>query len=52
MNLAKKTSRLGMEAQQHNQRESFRLAKRFGNATDLAEAKRLGDKLGPRIFGG
>ncbi len=51
MNLAKKTPRLGMEAQ-HDQREFFRLAKRFRNATRTKEAKRLGDKLGRMVFGG
>ena len=41
----------GIEAENRRQQEFFELAKRFRNATDPEEAKRLGDKLGQMVFG-
>jgi hypothetical protein len=41
----------GMEAEKRKQREFFDLAKRFRNATDPDEAKRLGDQMGRMVFG-
>ena len=41
----------GIEAENRRQQEFFDLAERFRNATDPAEAKRLGDKLGQMVFG-
>lgn len=42
----------GIEAEQRKQRESFALAERFRNENDPEAAKRLGDQLGPMVFGG
>ncbi len=42
----------GIEAEKRKQQEFFELAERFRNATDLEEAKRLGDELGRMVFGG
>lgn len=41
----------GIKAEKRRQREFFELAKRFRNAADPAEAKRLGDELGRMVFG-
>ena len=41
----------GIEGEKRKQQEFFRLAERFRNATDPAEAKRLGDELGRMVFG-
>ena len=41
----------GIEAEKRKQQEFFDLAKRFRNATDPEEAKRLGDALGRMVFG-
>jgi len=40
-----------IEAENRKQQEFFDLAERFRNATDPAEAERLGDKLGRMVFG-
>jgi len=42
----------GIEAEKRKQREFFELAEKFRSATDPAETKRLGDKLGRMVFGG
>jgi hypothetical protein len=41
----------GIEGEKRKQQEFFRLAERFRNATEPAEAKRLGDELGRMVFG-
>jgi predicted DNA-binding ribbon-helix-helix protein len=41
----------GIEGEKRKQQEFFRLAERFRNATNPAEAKRLGDELGRMVFG-
>ena len=41
----------GIEGEKRKQQDFFRLAERFRNATDPAEAKRLGDELGRMVFG-
>ncbi|HEV2196130.1 MAG TPA: hypothetical protein VGR55_11145 [Candidatus Acidoferrum sp.] len=41
----------GIEAEKRKQQEFFEMAERFRNATDPAEAKRLGDELGRMVFG-
>ena len=41
----------GIEVRKRKQQEFFDLAERFRNATDAAEAKRLGDELGRMAFG-
>jgi hypothetical protein len=40
----------GVEAQERKQQEFFDLARRFRAATDPAEVKRLGDRLGRMVF--
>jgi hypothetical protein len=42
----------GIEAEKRKQQKFFELAEQFRNATDPEEAKRLGDELGRRVFGG
>ena len=42
----------GIEAEKQKQLEFFDLAKRFRNATDPEEVKRLGDRMGRMVFGG
>ena len=42
----------GMEAEKRKQQEFFDLAKRFRNAADPDEVKRLGDQMGRMVFGG
>lgn len=42
----------GMEAEKRKQQEFFDLAERFRRATDPAEVKRLGDRMGKMVFGG
>ncbi len=41
----------GMEAEKRKQQEFFDLAERFRTATDPAEVKRLGDRMGSMVFG-
>jgi hypothetical protein len=42
----------GIESEQRkNRQDFFELAKSFRKATDSAEAKRFGDKLGRMVFG-
>ena len=41
----------GIEDEKRKQQEFFKLAESFRNATDPAEAKRLGDELGRMVFG-
>lgn len=42
----------GIEAEKRKQQEFFELAERFRSTSDPSEAKRLGDELGRRVFGG
>ena len=42
----------GIEAEKRKQQEFFDLAERFRSATDPAEIKRLGDRMGRMVFGG
>ena len=42
----------GIEAEKRKQQEFFDLAERFRSATDPAEVKRLGDRMGRMVFGG
>ncbi|MDX2181809.1 MAG: hypothetical protein SFV18_19605 [Bryobacteraceae bacterium] len=42
----------GVEAERRKKLEFAALAKRFREASDPAEAERLGDQLGRMIFGG
>jgi hypothetical protein len=41
---------LGIEARKQKEKAFFELAERFRNASDPAEAKRLGDELGRLVF--
>jgi len=41
----------GIEAEKQKQQEFFDLAERFRRATDPAEIKRLGDRMGRMVFG-
>ncbi len=41
----------GIETEKRKPQEFFDLAERFRNATDPAEAERLGDQLGRMVFG-
>jgi hypothetical protein len=51
MSSGKKTASCGIEAKEPKQQKFFELAKRFREATDPKEAKRLGDELGRIVFG-
>jgi hypothetical protein len=42
----------GIEAEKRKQHEFFDLAERFRSASDPAEVKRLGDRMGRMVFGG
>ena len=41
----------GIEAEKRKEMEFFNLAERFRSATDPAEVKRLGDRMGRMVFG-
>ena len=41
----------GIAAERRKHREFFDLAKRFRNATDPEEVKRLGEQMGRMVFG-
>jgi hypothetical protein len=41
----------GMEAEKRKQQEFLDLARRFRNATNPKEVKRLGDQMGRMVFG-
>jgi hypothetical protein len=41
---------LGLEGRKQRQKAFFELAKRFRNATDSEEVKRLGDEMGLMLF--
>jgi len=51
MSSRKKTALHGIEPKKTTQRGLLKLARRFRNAQDTKEAKRLGDKLGRMVFG-
>ena len=42
----------GIESEKRKQQDFFELAERFRNESDPETAKRLGDELGRRVFGG
>lgn len=42
----------GIAAEEQKQKDFFNLAKRFREATDPHEIKRLGDEMGRMLFGG
>lgn len=42
----------GIEAEKRKQEAFFELAERFRGAADPEEASRLGEELGPMVFGG
>jgi len=54
MSPRKKTTgqaRTATRAEKENQRKFARLVRRFRNAADPKESKRLGDRLGRMVFG-
>ncbi|MGO9086906.1 MAG: hypothetical protein ACLQBK_16915 [Candidatus Sulfotelmatobacter sp.] len=42
---------LGIEARKRKEKAFFELAERFRTASDVEQAKRLGDELGRMVFG-
>ena len=51
MSSGNKTARHGIKAEKRKQKEFVGLVEKFRNAENPREAKRLGDKLGRRVFG-